>query len=103
MLVYTTVTGACILLGGLVARIERIRPLWLENELRHSVIAFGGGILISAVALVLVPEGIRYFPSSIGATASLLSGGLAFFFVERGARGTAARRLNRFTKPAGRI
>ena len=83
MLIYTAAAAACILVGGLVARIERIRPLWLENELRHSVIAFGGGILISAVALVLVPEGIRYFPSSSGATVTLLSGGLIFFFIER--------------------
>ena len=27
--------------------------------MRHSVIAFGGGALLAAVALVLVPEGIR--------------------------------------------
>ena len=83
MIGYTTATAACLLVGGFVARFERIRPLWLENELRHSVIAFGGGILISAVALVLVPEGIRYFPSALGATAVLLSGGLVFFFIER--------------------
>lgn len=83
MLVFTTAAAACILVGGLVARIERIRPLWLENELRHSVIAFGGGVIISAVALVLVPEGIQYFPSAVGATAALLSGGLVFFLVER--------------------
>ncbi len=29
-----------------------------EEELRHGVMAFGGGALLSAVALVLVPEGI---------------------------------------------
>ncbi len=83
MLGFTAAAAACILVGGLIARIERIRPLWLENELRHSVIAFGGGVMIYAVALVLVPEGTRYLPSSIGATAALLSGGLAFFLVER--------------------
>ena len=83
MIGYTTATAACILAGGVVARFERIRPLWLENELRHSVIAFGGGILISAVALVMVPEGIRYLPSALGATAALLSGGLVFFCIER--------------------
>ncbi len=83
MLFYTIAAAACILVGGLAARIERIRPLWLENELRHSVIAFGGGILLSAVALVLVPEGIRYLPSATGATITLLSGGLVFFLVER--------------------
>jgi len=83
MLVYTAAAGACIPVGGVVAGIERIRPSWLEYEIRHSVIAFGGGILISAVALVLVPEGVRYLPSALGASAILLSGGLAFFAIER--------------------
>ena len=83
MLVYTAAAGACIPVGGVVAGIERIGPSWLEYEIRHSVIAFGGGILISAVALVLVPEGVRYLPSALGASAILLSGGLAFFAIER--------------------
>ncbi|MGA8202989.1 MAG: hypothetical protein WB812_00635 [Woeseiaceae bacterium] len=83
MLLYTTFAGACILFGGLVARSERIRPRWLEDELRHSVIAFGGGVLISAVALVLVPEGTRLVPSMWAAPLLLVAGGLAFFGIER--------------------
>ncbi len=83
MLLFTTAAGSCILVGGLVARIERIRPAWLENELRHSIIAFGGGVLISAVAMVLVPEGIRLMPSVAGASLVLVSGGFVFFVVER--------------------
>jgi len=83
MLIFTTISGGCILVGGLAARIERIRPAWLENELRHSIIAFGGGVLISAVALVLVPEGTRLLPSAAGASLILVFGGLVFFVVER--------------------
>ncbi len=45
--------------GAFLARIEKIQPDWLENEFRHSVISFGGGALLSAVALVLVPDGIE--------------------------------------------
>lgn len=66
-----------------MAMIERIRPGWLENELRHSVIAFGGGVLISAVALVLVPEGTRLIRSAEGACLVLVCGGFVFFVVER--------------------
>jgi zinc transporter, ZIP family len=83
MLVYTTFAGLCILIGGVSARFERIRPKWLEDELRHSVIAFGGGVLISAVALVLVPEGSKLVPSNWGGSLLLVAGGLAFFAVER--------------------
>lgn len=83
MLIYTTCSGACILLGGMLASIERIRPLWLELEIRYSVIAFGGGVLMSAVALVLIPEGRKYLPSATLATTIFLSGGLIFFSIER--------------------
>ena len=83
MLLFTTLAGACILVGGLAARIERVRPRWLEDELRHSIIAFGGGVLISAVALVLIPEGNRLVPSKVGVSLILMAGGLVFFVVER--------------------
>jgi len=83
MLLFTTLAGACILVGGLAAKIERIRPAWLENEVRHSIIAFGGGVLISAVALVLVPEGNRLISSSLLASLVLVFGGFVFFVVER--------------------
>ena len=83
MLLYTTFAGTCILIGGLTARIERVRPRWLEEELRHSIIAFGGGVLISAVALVLVPEGSMLVSSTWAAPLLLIAGGLAFFAIER--------------------
>jgi ZIP family zinc transporter len=74
--------GATIPLGGLAARIEKIRPAWLEDEFRHGVIAFGGGALLAAVALVLVPEGssrlsVWMAPVAFGA------GGVCFFLVDR--------------------
>lgn len=83
MILYTTCSGACIVAGGLLARVERVRPLWLEQELRHSVIAFGGGILVAAIAFVLVPEGNIYFQSPAWGTAVFLLGGVVFLFVER--------------------
>jgi len=57
--VYTSLAGAAIPIGGFLASIERIHPEWLEAEFRHTVIAFGGGALISAVALVLIPDSIE--------------------------------------------
>lgn len=81
-MVYATLAGVFIPLGGLLARIERIRPLWLETELRHGVIAFGGGALLAAVALVLVPEGQRYL--TVGpALAAFGAGGFSFFLIDR--------------------
>jgi ZIP family zinc transporter len=82
MLLLTAAAGACILVGGLLASVERIRPQWLETEFRHSAIAFGGGVLVAAVALVLVPEGNRLLPSPVEAAALFLAGGVFFCFFE---------------------
>lgn len=83
IILYTLCAGACIPLGGVLAYVEKIRPKWLENEFRHSVIAFGGGILLAAVALVLVPEGIVYVNHSTLSVIILFSGGVCFFILER--------------------
>ncbi len=80
---YTLCAGACIPLGGALAYKEKIKPRWLENEFRHFVIAFGGGILLAAVALILVPEGVAYVDHSVVSVAILLFGGICFFTVER--------------------
>lgn len=83
LLLYTALAGACIPLGAGLAKIERIRPHWLEEEFRHFVIAFGGGVLVGAVAFVLVPEGLAWLPHPAIATATVLVGGVAFMALDR--------------------
>ena len=75
--------GACIPIGGIIASVEKIRPSWLEREFRHFVIAFGGGILLGAVAVVLVPEGISNMGKSMFSIPIMLVGAFAFFVLER--------------------
>lgn len=82
MALYATLAGAAIPLGAITARIERIQPAWLERELRHGVVAFGGGVLLAAVALVLVPEGSRHL-SLTRTLAAFGAGGVFFFLVDR--------------------
>jgi zinc transporter, ZIP family len=83
IILYTSYAGACIPIGGVLAWIEKIRPGWLENEFRHSVIAFGGGVLLAAVALVLVPEGTEYVNHTAISVIAFLCGGICFFLLER--------------------
>ena len=83
LLLYTALAGTCIPAGAALARIEHIRPQWLEEEFRHFVIAFGGGVLLGAVALVLVPEGVHWVPHPAVATVVLLVGGIAFMALDR--------------------
>jgi len=79
----TAAAGACIPLGGLLASFEKIGPNWLEQEFRHFVIAMGGGILLGAVAVVLVPEGRKNLGDPLMAIPVILVGGILFFGLER--------------------
>lgn len=77
-----TLAGLSIPLGAAAARIEGFLPRWLETELQYTVMAFGGGALFSAVALVLVPEAVaRVGPGAL--LACFLAGGATFFLIDR--------------------
>jgi ZIP family zinc transporter len=74
--------GLSIPLGGLAARAEHIQNRWLEQEFRHSVLAFGGGALLAAVTLILVPKGAESLPT-VAAIVLFLAGGATFLFIDR--------------------
>lgn len=78
----TLIGGVCIPLGGLLASVEHIHQAWLETELRHFVIALGGGILLGAVAEVLIPEGVASLPNAFWSLPLICVGGLAIFALE---------------------
>lgn len=83
MAVYAAAAGACIPLGGLLASIEVIHPAWMQTEFRHFAIAFGGGVLLAAVALVLLPQGISSVQGPFAVALYFLAGGVLFFGLER--------------------
>lgn len=93
-LLLSFLAGLAMVVGGLAAALEHIRRDWLEREFRHAVIAFGGGALLAAVALVMVPDGVRYLSAS-GAATSFSGGALCFlvadWFVQR--RGGSAAQV----------
>jgi zinc transporter, ZIP family len=68
-------------IGAAVAAVEHIRADWLEKEFRHSVLAFGAGALLSAVALVLVPEGIKHH-TIVTAALWFIAGGFGFMLLD---------------------
>ncbi len=77
----TLLAGAAMPIGAAIAGFERIRPRWLETEVRHGVIAFGGGALLAAVALVLVPEGVKEL-NLLVVVSCFAGGGMAFMFLD---------------------
>ncbi|MFY0639828.1 MAG: divalent cation transporter [Bermanella sp.] len=81
MLMLTALSGLAMPLGALLAKVERIQSDWLESELRHSIIAFAAGALLSAIALVLVPQGIEHL-TAFWACIMFIAGGFGFMLVD---------------------
>jgi len=81
IVVLTLIAGLAMPVGALIASVEKINPRWLESEVRHGVIAFGGGALLSAVALVLVPQGVSNLSLSL-IVVCFSSGGIIFMLLD---------------------
>ena len=73
--------GTAMPIGAIFARTDLMHPAFLKPKSRHFIVAFGGGALISAVALVLVPEGASEL-SPLLATTYFCAGGIFFFFLD---------------------
>ncbi|NVK24958.1 MAG: divalent cation transporter [Gammaproteobacteria bacterium] len=76
------IAGAAMPAGALLARLDLLHPSFLTPHARKFVVAFGGGALISAVALVLVPDGA----SKLAMTPAVLcfaGGGVFFYFLDK--------------------
>ncbi len=74
--------GLSVPLGGALTVLDHCLVGERGRSVRHFVTAFGGGALISAIALVLVPEGTeRLAPAASVAWFGL--GGVAFLMVDR--------------------
>ena len=72
--------GLTIPTGALIASGRWLRTFCFEHELDSFVSYFGGGALLAAVALVLVPFGMEHVHVGAAATAFLL-GGVVFWQV----------------------
>lgn len=68
-------------LGAILAHEDLMHPAFLKTRSRHFIVAFGGGALISAVALVLVPEGASKLPLLFAALC-FSAGGVFFYLLD---------------------
>lgn len=92
--IYAFASGITILIGGIFSRLENFPDSKNKEVILHAIIAFGGGVLVAAVAFVLVPRGIESL--SIPYVAFFfLSGAFVFFILEQsiGRSGTSVSQL----------
>jgi ZIP family zinc transporter len=84
IILYSGLAGMPVFFGGLLAYFfeKYFHGRQLKAEILHTTIAFGGGILFAAVALVLVPKGMAVMPV-VPMVILFSSGAIAFFFFDR--------------------
>lgn len=84
LILFSWFAGITVFLGGLSAYFfEKKAPNnHLKEEIVHFITSFGGGIILSAVALVLVPKGLHHL-SVMPVVITFLSGALIFLIIDR--------------------
>jgi ZIP family zinc transporter len=80
IIVYSLLSVSTIFLSGILSDYfgDHVKAGLVKDEIIHLSVAFGGGILIAAVGLVLVPEGMHVL--SLTPILLCFSGGTTFFF-----------------------
>jgi ZIP family zinc transporter len=82
IILYSFFSGITVFLGGILSKaFERFKNHSLHKFITHFAIAFGGGILIAAVAFVLLPKGIEQL-SLFPLILSFVGGVLFFCFLD---------------------
>ncbi|MFQ5986663.1 MAG: ZIP family metal transporter [Thermoplasmata archaeon] len=82
LLILSSLAGAAIPVGGLFAYREHLKVGPFRMGILHFLVAFGGGVVLSAVALVLVPLGLEAvtLPEAV---VSFSMGALVFLAIDR--------------------
>lgn len=83
LLFFSFLAGVSVFIGGLLAYFfnHHLKDTPIKYELSHSFMAFGSGIILSAVALVLIPKGLEelaVWPLVI----TFLAGALCFLLID---------------------
>lgn len=81
LLLFTLLAGLAMPAGAILANLSQRFLHWKTSEIKHGIIAFGGGALLSAIALILVPQGIEH-QSTGSAAAYFLAGSIIFMLID---------------------
>lgn len=82
LLLFTLLAGFAIPFGGLLAHREMLRMGHVRMDLLAAIVAIAGGILVAAVAFVLVPVGLELTDLPV-AILALVAGAGVFLLLDR--------------------
>ena len=84
LIMFSGFAGATVFIGGLLANSfdHHVDESPLKRQIIHTLMSFGAGIILSAVALVLVPKGLEEL-SLFGVASSFFLGALIFMLIDQ--------------------
>jgi ZIP family zinc transporter len=84
LLLYSGFSGITVFIGGILANLfnHHVKESPVKYEIIHFLMSFGAGIILSAIALVLIPSGMKDL-GLWGVIISFLTGTLVFLCIDR--------------------
>lgn len=84
IILFSGLAGITVFIGGLLANLfnKHVKESPIKYEIIHTLMSFGAGIILAALALVLIPEGIEEL-NLFQFTLSFLMGTLLFMFLNK--------------------
>lgn len=84
IILFSFISGITVFIGGLLSffYLKTFHEKTKKSKFIHTSIAFGGGVLIAAVALVLVPEGMKEL-DTLAMSVSFVFGVTVFFYLDK--------------------
>ena len=82
VVLFSWLAGLAMFVGAALARLERFGESELKAEIVHGLVAFGGGVLVAAVAFVLAPAGLKSL-NLPAASVLFCAGAFAFMLLDK--------------------
>ena len=84
LILFSGFAGATVFIGGLLANLfdHHVKDSPVKYEIVHTLMSFGAGIILSAIALVLVPKGMEAL-SIWGVIGSFSLGAILFMLIDK--------------------
>jgi ZIP family zinc transporter len=84
LILFSGIAGVTVFIGGILAHYfnHHIKESPVKYEITHTLMSFGSGIILSAVALVLIPKGMEEL-ELLPMASSFLVGAILFMLLDR--------------------